>query len=134
MREDDFSVLHKDDVKRVGLENELLSLEVEVLRAKVSEVDSLLAEKDALIVERNRMISEKNSVIAERNATVGNRDHTIIELRARLKGAVAQNKELKQAQRDLKWTLNRLRKTPLVGYVLARRSGFRRLADKYLRD
>ena len=145
IHEEDFRLVHEDDVIRIGLENELLSFEVEVLRAKLSNFDALLAEKEEAIVERNRMVSERNSVIKERNATIGKRDRTIADLRSHLDQDAELRKDqvliaredyedLKKARRDLRWTLDRLGKTPLVGHLIRRRAGFAQLIDRYLSE
>ena len=163
IREEDFRLAHDDDVTRVGLENELLSLQVEVLRAKLSNFDVVLAEQEEAIVERNRMVSEKNSVIKERNATIGQRDRTIADIRTRQAQTIAERnrtiadlrsrleetvqlrkgkvlvdrkdyEDLRKARQDLRWTLERLGKTPLVGPLIRRRAGFVRLIDRYLSE
>jgi len=163
IREEDFRLARDDDVTRVGLENELLSLEVEVLKAKLSNFDAVLAEKEETIVERNQMVSEKNLVIKERNATIGKRDRTIADLRTRLEQTISEGnrtiadlrtrleqtvqlrkgkvlvdrkdyEDLKKARQDLRWTLERLGKTPFVGPLIRHRAGFVRLIDRYLSD
>lgn len=145
MQQDDFYPVGEKDLPRLVLENQFLALEAQTLRAKIHNVDGMIAEKETIIVERNAMVSEKNRTIKERNATIARRDRVIADLQAQLQEAFRQAEgkaliakdeleDLKQAKRDLRWTLDRLRRTPVVGPLIARRSGFARLAESYLRD
>ncbi|MGA7271659.1 MAG: hypothetical protein WB239_11350 [Acidimicrobiia bacterium] len=114
-------------------------------KAIIAERNARVAARDATIAERNRMISELKAIVAERNARVAARDRVIADLRAQLAQSVAKAEDevviarteveaLKQARRDLRWTLSRLGRTPVIGRLIRARAGFSRLVEKYLND
>lgn len=126
MKRDDFRLVQTEDLTRLGLENQFLSLEVSVLRAKLTASDAVIAKKDTVIAKREAAnarlqaqleTASQRALVPEGQALVGGS-----ELEA-----------LRKARRDLQWTLNRLEGT-IVGPLIRRRPGFKRLVETYLRD
>lgn len=106
------------DETTLSLENQLLLAEARLLRARVAGIDDEIASIRASYEGRIASLETQvqSSVSAERYE----------ELRQDRDG-------LRQAERDLKWLLKRLRDSAF-GFVITRRKGFQALARRYLDD
>jgi hypothetical protein len=104
------------NIDRLRMENDLLALQAQVHRARTREHAEIVSGLQAECARLRDEVDHLRGVIAEERASLAAK--AVLE-RERYE-------ELRTAHRDLIWLLRRLSRPPL-GWVMARRPGFRKL-------
>jgi len=105
---------------RLRMENDLLALQAQVHRARAREQAASLGELQGDCARLQDEVNHLRGVIQEERAAMASK--AVLD-RGRYE-------ELRTAQRDLIWLLRRLSRPPL-GWVMARRAGFRKLQQRW---
>lgn len=105
---------------RLRMENDLLALQAQVHRARAREHAGILGELQGECARLQDEVNHLRGVIKEERAAIAAK--AVLE-RDRYE-------ELRNAHRDLIWLLRRLSRPPL-GWVMARRAGFRKLQRRW---